>query len=127
GGWGGSPSPPAPSPRRTPPPPRHSTSAGSSSRWRGDRSGRWSPASLPARPWGWGARVVGWVRCPGSFRSSSLHRLAPPSPEVGEPMPRADRPEPRVFERLAVAYRARPPYPEALVDPRSALARRGPL
>lgn len=32
------------------------------------------------------------------------------------------RPEPRVFERLAVAYRARPPYPEALVDRLSELA-----
>jgi SAM-dependent methyltransferase len=37
-------------------------------------------------------------------------------------MPRADRPEPRVFERLASAYRARPPYPETLVDRLSELA-----
>jgi SAM-dependent methyltransferase len=37
-------------------------------------------------------------------------------------MPRADRPEPRVFERLASAYRARPPYPETLVDRLSKLA-----
>lgn len=34
----------------------------------------------------------------------------------------SDRPEPRVFERLAVAYRARPPYPESLVDRLSELA-----
>jgi SAM-dependent methyltransferase len=37
-------------------------------------------------------------------------------------MPRPGRPEPRVFERLAVAYRARPPYPEALVARLSGLA-----
>ena len=37
-------------------------------------------------------------------------------------MPRVERPEPRVFQRLAEAYRARPPYPEALVDRLSELA-----
>lgn len=37
-------------------------------------------------------------------------------------MVRAGRPAPRVFERLAVAYRARPPYPQALVDRLSELA-----
>jgi SAM-dependent methyltransferase len=40
-------------------------------------------------------------------------------------MPRADRLQPRVFERLAEAYRARPPYPDALVVRLSELAGAG--